>query len=237
MSPYFVHLIESPSSADLLDGRTEGRMLTEALQLGQIPCSYNLATSLDTLEAALHDRLNGALESFSRFPIIHFSLHGNQHGIQLTSGEFVSWDALREHLEPINTAMKNGLIVCMSSCFGGCGSRMAMHEQKPVPFFALVGHNESAKWDDLAIGFATFYHHIGKGSDITSAVSAMKVASGDDRFMSANGQQVQQGWTAYIRQQRIESLATKLAAAGNAQPSTETPLSQLLQPPKTQKMA
>jgi len=49
----FVYVIESPSSSDLLDGRTEGRALTEALVLAQIPSWYSLVTDQVTLCSAI----------------------------------------------------------------------------------------------------------------------------------------------------------------------------------------
>lgn len=60
----FVYVIESPSSFDLLDGRTEGRSLCEALTLSGISYFYSLATDRNTLLTALGNRLN---EAWTRF--------------------------------------------------------------------------------------------------------------------------------------------------------------------------
>lgn len=101
---FFVHVVESPSSVDLLDGRTEGRVLLEALGLSDVPATYNLVTSRATLKEALGNRLVDAMGSWKRFPILHFSLHGSAEGISLTDCEFISWRDLRELLLPINQA-------------------------------------------------------------------------------------------------------------------------------------
>ena len=63
----FVHVIESPSPADLLDGRTEGRVLWEALRLADIAQTYSLATNRETLELALTTRLTAAWKQHNEF--------------------------------------------------------------------------------------------------------------------------------------------------------------------------
>lgn len=205
---FFVHVIESPSSQDLLDGRTEGRVLIEALALSEVPATYNLVTNRSTLDTAIGDRLKNAIDKHKAFPVIHLSLHGNDQGIALTNGEFLTWHELREILLPINQVFGNGLLVCLSSCYGAAGCRMAMYENKPLPFCALVGHPESATWSDSAIAFVTFYHRISKGATFTMAVEAMKVASGDDRFILSVGKAVQQDYGEYLTQNRIDDFRT-----------------------------
>src|SRR5688572_4013746 len=97
----FVYVIESPSASDLLDGRTEGQALCGVLDLAEIPRSYSLVTNLDTLSSALTSRLVEAWERFGVLPVLHLSLHGNEDGVGLTDGTFVTWDQLRRTLRPI----------------------------------------------------------------------------------------------------------------------------------------
>lgn len=208
---FFVHVIESPSSQDLLDGRTEGRVLIEALNLSEVPATYNLTTDRVTLDTAIGDRLRNAIGWHQAFPVIHLSLHGNNEGIALTNGDFLSWHELREILLPINQALGSGLLVCLSSCYSASGCRMAMYENQPLPFFALVGHPESAAWSDSAIAFVTFYHRMSRGTNLVEAVEAMRVASGDSRFSFTIGQTVQQGFSEYLRQRRLDDFQAALS--------------------------
>ena len=203
---FFVHVVESPGDFDLLDGRTEGRVLLEALKLSQVPASYNLVTTRATLDEALGARLDQAVSYFRRFPVIHLSLHGNGNGIGLTDGHYVEWDSLRDLLLPINLRLGGALLVCLSSCFGAAGCKMAMYENQPIPFFALVGHPDTAAWGDSAIGFATFYHRLRAGANVFEAVEAMKAASGDHRFIAFGGERVQENYAKYLRETRTQGI-------------------------------
>lgn len=197
----FVYVIESPSSRDLLDGRTEGRMLTEALRLAEIPHWYSLASDRSMFREALSERLLEAWEAHGKkVPILHLSLHGSTDGVVLTSGESLSWDELRQELMPLIRAMDGGLLVCMSSCFGSSGCRMAMYEDSEPHFWALVGNVGSALWSDAAIAYASFYHLFFKRFEIKVCVDSMKVASGDHNFRYYLGADMKIGWETYIRE-------------------------------------
>jgi len=183
MSLAFVHIVESPSADDLLDGRTEGRVLVEALRLAQIACWYNLAVNEDALRRALTERLCEAVRATQQQPLLHLSAHGAPQGIGLTSGEFLGWDALREMVTPINQALQGKLLLCMSACYSFEACRMAMAHQGSLPFYGLVAHTGPASWPDAALAFMTFYHHVlTKRSTIEDAVTAMRAASGDEHF-------------------------------------------------------
>lgn len=221
----FVHVIESPSDFDLLDGRTEGRVLMESLTLSGVLATYNLVTSRPTLDEALGNRLYQAVVQRQRFPIVHFSLHGNVDGIELTDKTFLHWNELRSLLLPINEGTGKLLVVCLSSCYGALGCRMAMQEEQPTPFFALVSHPEKASWSDAAVAFVAFYHQLWRGSGIEAAVQAMKHASGDDRFMVQMGEQVREtftGYVAHLKKLRYEALLRTLAARRTSTATTSS---------------
>jgi hypothetical protein len=200
----FVHIIESPSANDLLADRTEGKALSEALRLAQIPYSYNLVTNRLTLEQALGTRLIEEYSRLQKSPIIHFSTHGNEHGVALTDETFVSWHDLRELLKPVFRAMNGGLLVCLSSCAGGSGCRMAMYDDAEPPFWALVGHPGNADWADAAVGYITFYHRFFRGATVEESVQAMKAASGDSAFLVFAGVHIKEGWKAFQQQQFLQ---------------------------------
>jgi hypothetical protein len=210
MQSAFVHIIESPSANDLLDGRTEGRSLSEILNLAGTPYCYNLVTNLETFDIALNKRL---LDAFKKgkcqlAPILHLSMHGDENGIALTDDTVLSWDNLRELLTPLNNEMEGGLLICISSCFGSNGIKMAMHDTDQ-PFWALVGNNSSVSWEDAAVAYVTFYHLFFKGILVEQCVERMKWASNDNRFDCWSGHEVKANWTEYtarFRQKRDSEL-------------------------------
>jgi hypothetical protein len=210
---FFVYIIESPSAEDLLDGRTEGRVLNEALALAGIPHVYSLVTNEEMLLKAFSDRLVEALRTLNRIPIIHFSLHGNNEGVALTDKKFLTWDYLRNFLLPLEQTFPGDLLLCMSSCFGFSGCRMAMTAQNELPFSALVGNSDEADWSDAAIAYITFYHLLFKGLSLEKAVEAMKIASDDHNFVCVYGDRVRQNWLDYRKQQAREEAIRRLRAA------------------------
>jgi hypothetical protein len=199
----FVYVIESPSGRDLLDGRTEGRVLTETLQLAGVPYSYSLVVDREMLAVALGERLEAALKHHRCPPILHLSMHGNQDGVALTDGEFVAWHDLRHLLLPLLRALGGGLLVCMSSCFGSSGCRMAMYEDDEPPFWALVGNLGKPTWSDAAVAYSCFYHLFFKGVDVQQCVHSMGLASGDAGFRLWTGAEVRASWADFLRQ-RVE---------------------------------
>ena len=209
----FVHIIESPSRDDLLDGVTEGRTLSSFLELANIPCCYNLVTDEATLGKALQERLPGAAIKHNRIPIIHFSVHGNRNGIQLTINTFITWQHLGTMLTPINQILRDNLIVCLSACSSIAGSRMALTEASTLPINTLIATGGSPTWQEAAVAFVTFYHHIiGIGSDLEHAIAAMQVASSHMEFNHIIAANVQATFRQFLtltqhdQQQVIESL-------------------------------
>ena len=210
----FVHIIESPSDQDLLDGRTEGRSLCEALRLANIPGWYSLATTRRTFQDCLNNRLIEAHDHFgkTRMPILHLSMHGNRQGVALTDNTFIGWEELKRCLQPLNNALQGGLLICLSACFSVSGIRMAMFEGNDHPFWGLVGHPDSAEWADAALAYTTFYHRLFKGANVDEAVIAMHAASGDARFMWFRGHDLKNDWVKDREEERKRQLSQGLGS-------------------------
>ena len=181
---FFVFVIESPSAVDLYHRRGEGDIVRQAVELNGIGCVVKTAISLDAFKACLKVGLSEAMAVRQGFlPLLHISAHGDLHGIQLSDGYVMQWAELKEYLRPVNQALGGSLVVCMSSCDGYSGIRMAMHPNEPdLPYLALVGCGDKPTWGETAIGYATFYHQLWRGEHVIQAVGAMRVASGNNRF-------------------------------------------------------
>jgi hypothetical protein len=222
-SPFFVHLVESPSAVDLYVGRGEGELLRRAIELNQIPCTVRLAVNAEAFRHAVH---HGVLEAMQNnpesLPILHISAHGFSEGIQLTSGEILTWRELRELLVPVNQALGNCLLVCMSTCEGYAGSRMAMYpESEDHPYFAIIGNGLKPTWPETAVAFATFYHLLAKGQNIPDAVAAMCIASGNTNFFEARAEESRQSYIEYVQNLDTSEARAELEERIEAEDSPE----------------
>jgi hypothetical protein len=178
----FVYIIESPSNLDLLDERTEGRLLSEAFKIAGIQHKYNLASNKEMFIEALCSRLPMICNQLQELPILHLTMHGNKNGIQLTSGDFLTWNELYQLILPLKRYMNGNLLICMSSCEGFYAISMEMNIDGEPPLFALVGSPQTVGYHDSAIAYTTFYHLFFKGKNIEECVQAMRIASGDSNF-------------------------------------------------------
>jgi len=182
---FFVFVIESPSAVDLYHRRSEGEIIRQAVELNGIQCIVKTAISLSAFEACLKVGLSEAMSRMPGFmPLLHISSHGDLEGIALSDGYTIPWRKLKEHLRPVNQALGGSLVVCMSSCEGYAGIRMAMHpEETDLPYFALIGCAEKPTWGETAVAYATLYHQLWRGEQVGEAVQRMQVASGREFFV------------------------------------------------------
>jgi hypothetical protein len=156
---------------------------------------------MEAFEASLKIGLAEEMKRYEGLiPILHISAHGYSEGIQLSDSTVITWATLRQFLAPINTALNNGLLVCLSCCEGYSGMRMAMFiEDEGYPFYAIVANSEKPLWSDTAVAYSTFYHLISKGEFIVDAVNAMQIASGNHTFWVETAEQSRQGYLEYIK--------------------------------------
>ena len=178
---FVIHIIESPSSDDFLDNRQEGRILLDALSLGAVEVHYYAVIDRAALKKSF-ERIKGRHSPMAPvrcFPIVHISAHGNSDGIRLTGErEMLKWKELGDLLADLNGSVNGVLLVCMSTCLGFNGFRMA-YRTSPVPFYALVGPTISPTWPEALVAYQTFYHLVAcKKFDLSPSVEAMNTAAG-----------------------------------------------------------
>ncbi len=198
---FFVFVVESPSAVDLYHRRSEAEIIQQAVNLNQIPCIVRTAVNLEAFEASLKIGLPGEMKQYEgHIPILHISAHGDSEGIQISDGTVIPWADLRQLLAPINIALDNKLLVCLSCCEGLAGTRMAMFiEDEGYPFYAIVANAGKPLWSDTAVAYSTFYHLLSKGEVIVDAVEAMRAASGEKTFFVETAEQSRQSYLDYIR--------------------------------------
>lgn len=209
---FFVFVVESPSPVDIYHRRSEGEIIQQAVNLNQIPCIVKTAINFQAFDASLKIGLKEAMEAYpGMFPILHVSAHGHQEGIELSSGELIDWSGLKELFRPVNEALNNNLLVCLSSCEGYSGVRMAMTlDNETYPYFAIVANGEKPLWSDTAVAYSTFYHLLAKGEFITTAVDAMCIASGNNNFFVRTAEDARKGYLEYINNINTEEIQQRL---------------------------
>jgi len=220
---FFVYIIESPSAVDLYHQRGEGGVIQQAVRLNQLQCVHRLAVNRQAFEASLQIGLTEAMAATpNSIPILHISAHGFSEGIQLSSEEIIDWSTLKELLTPINKALEGNLIICMSTCEGYSGSRMAMlSEPDDFPFLALIGNGSKPTWPETAVAFSTFYHLLANNRYVTDAVDAMRVASGNDRFFVTTAAESRQSYLDFIAQVDPSEAREEIEGQSEAGPSND----------------
>lgn len=210
---FFVYVIESPSAPDLYHDRTEADFIMKAVQLNRIPCVRRTVINHEAFTAALVVGLHKDMEALpNRVPILHISAHGSSDGVQLSSGELLTWKTLRDHLVPVNRALQGNLLLCMSTCEGYSGITMAMDADAAAEhaYFALVGNGEAPTWPETAVGFATFYHQMASGYHINDAVEAMCAASANHKFFVEWASKTRQDYIDYVKNLDVARAAGEL---------------------------
>lgn len=201
---FFVFIVESPSASDLYHGTNESNLLQQAIKLlDETECVVRMAISREAFHAALIYGLSEEMRLRPEsIPILHISAHGGEDGFATSIGEVVTWDELKGLLIPINKALGDCLILCMSCCEGWSACSMAMKEDT-APFYAMIGHSGSPTWADTAVAYAAFYHRLAKGAYLSDAVEGMKAASGEDEFYVITAQQARDAHLAGL--QRLQN--------------------------------
>lgn len=215
---FFVHVIESPSPIDLYKGTSEGVLVQRAVALDGIPCVVRTTVNREAFGAALHVGLTEAMrEQPGHLPVVHISAHGNASGIQLTSGEVVTWQQLHDLLDPISKTLNGFLLLCMSACEGYSACQMAMRlDRDGHPYFALVANHGRPTWGDTAIAYAAFYHRLAQGTPIPDSVEAMKSASGNDCWICETAEQSRNAFAEYVKTANLSEASQQLETAIDA---------------------
>ncbi|WP_199118919.1 hypothetical protein [Pedobacter sp. ASV28] len=89
-------------------------------------------------------------------PILHFEIHGSEHGLGLKNGDFVVWKELQEYCRLINVKTKNQLIVTLATCWGSSIWKM-IDIGIPAPYWGYIGPREKIGAGDIMEDFGEFY--------------------------------------------------------------------------------
>lgn len=185
LPPFFVYVIESNKVEEILERLSEGLALTSVLKFAGVPVKYHTSVAIDDFAIQIGRAFTYA-QQINRFPIIHLSAHGGLRGIQLTTGQVVTWRDLASMLEPLHHLSNSNYLLCLSACEGLASVQVALSDPNK-PLFGIVGTSKVVDWSDNVVGFAAFYHLLQKGKSIREAVEGMKSASGHDTYTFVYG--------------------------------------------------
>lgn len=104
---------------------------------------------------------------------LHFETHGNMDGIDLASGERITWAEFYDCIRPINIKMAGLLLVVMSMCVGAA-TLTHIEPNERAPYRAFIGSYRNMTEDELARGFAAFYGEYTNILDIEKGMMALK---------------------------------------------------------------
>ena len=179
-----VQIIESLRPDDY---RT-GRRLYEDLEPLGIAAQPSISTQFTQVEtkAEFLDLLKSIGENSKRTghsPIIQIEVHGSDQGIQVASGECLSWFEFKDELTAINEASRLNLLVLLAACDGAHLLNIIQPTDR-APVCALIGPNRAVSPGELLSGI-TFYKTLFESNDAAIAWRAMnKAVSSEKRTFS-----------------------------------------------------
>jgi hypothetical protein len=192
MPPYKLFLLESDREEDLHLGLTEGAALSEALKLAQVPNRRFTVTDKNEFLECLACIQRELVQSLRTMALtgdpaficwLHFSCHGNEDGLSLSGGDFLSWAELRTALLGFFFHPEHGsspmVLISLSACRGVAAGKIMFADPPPYGCSVLVGPNRDVAWPDALTAFVSFYHlTIVKRLTADEAVAGMNNAAG-----------------------------------------------------------
>lgn len=192
-----IHIFESPDKQEGSAQPNERESLSKFLNISGVSnFGYDVQTKqelLDAIDAAVatvqsrQSRLGGVF--------FHFSMHGNEQGISLTNGDFITWREMANLLFaalmklgkikdfPIPVAM-SPIGLSFSTCKGLYADQINTYIQDDISLYMhLVGPKEEVTWSESLDAFTDFYHQsLNRVEGISSAVQSMNSSIGKEVF-------------------------------------------------------
>lgn len=178
INKYTIIIIQSLKDDDLKTGELLYNRLSSTLPIKYPDTSVKFYDVKDKSELAVaFHKIYTEIED-GELVTLQIETHGCEEGIELTSGELVTWKEFFGIIRPINEKMLNLLLVCMSMCYGGALITQ-LEPEKRAPYLAFIGTGSTIKAGVLLDGFAVFYDNYHNLLDTFAAYEAMKGATID----------------------------------------------------------
>ena len=133
-------------------------------------------------------------------PLVHFDMHGNEHGIELANSDYVTWGEMYEEIVDINIASRLNLVLTVSSCYGGLLAR-ATKLTSAAPFFALIGPVGETTFGAAISAYDAFFNTLFDGGELDSAFIELEksVPASEHYQLITAGHVFSLGWSAYLK--------------------------------------
>lgn len=178
INKFTIVIVQSLKDGDLKTGEMLYNNLSTSLPIKYPDTSvkfYDVKNKKELVEAfyrLYNDITDGELIT------LQIEAHGCEDGVDLSSGELVTWKQFYGLIRPINEKMLNLLLVCMSMCYGAAMLTL-IEPEKRAPYRAFIGTGSTIKAGVLLDGYSAFYesyHHL---LDSFAAYEEMKKATID----------------------------------------------------------
>ena len=178
ITKFTIVIIQSLKDGDLKSGKLLYDKLSSSLPIKYPDTSVKFYNVKDKNELA--ETFNNIYNDIEDGELITLQIetHGCEDGLDLASGELVTWKQFFAIIRPINVKMLNLLLVCMSMCFGGA-LLTQFEPEKRAPYRALIATGDKIKAGVLLDGFTAFYDNYHHLLDSFAAFEAMKKATID----------------------------------------------------------
>lgn len=109
-------------------------------------------------------------------PIIHLEMHGLMEGLQVTSGEIITWKELQNKLIEMNALTVNNLFLSLATCFGGY-IYSVISPRLRTPFWGFIGPFETVYPDEVLANYTAFYDEFILSGDFGASEKALNISN------------------------------------------------------------
>jgi hypothetical protein len=125
---------------------------------------------LEHLRSIAHDS-----RTHGHFPLLHIEAHGSPQGIQVSSGEFLTWLEFKGELTAINEISHLNLLVILAAC-DGAHILSIIQPTDRAPVHTLIGPNRTVSAGEIERASLAFYRTLFRVNDGVAAWRAMNDA-------------------------------------------------------------
>ena len=171
-----VHIIESLGAGEYHTGRRLFEDL-EPLAVANTPAVTVHFWPVQTREGFLAQLRSIAEHSRTqvRLPILHIETHGSPEGIQVSSGECLTWLDLKAELTAINEINRLNLLVVLAACDGAKLYEIIQPIDR-APVLAVIGPNRIVTAGEIECATRVFYRKLFDVKGVVAAWQAMNEA-------------------------------------------------------------
>jgi hypothetical protein len=115
------------------------------------------------------------------YPVIQIEAHGraDKSGIELSSGELLTWKFLADTFRPVNISTKNNTLVSIASCFGAY-MFVSLAPAIASPYWGIIGPRDEIKSETIQKGYKVFYTELLESLDINKALDVLNSSMTND---------------------------------------------------------